>query len=857
MADASVRLGIRAKLVALFLLIKVIPLILLALLAWHGVVYLGERLNDETHLLSDEVRYTVEDMGNTFSEGAEKALNNRAREELERLTTDTARDVANFLYQRDEDLNLAASLPMDEANLRRFVMNRKGRVTATGDWQLAEDGSQWLPVNPLQPASADVQSSNAENKQDFHYRPPEVVLPSHLIPLYHEVTFIGLDGRERIKVQTSDLLSKELKDVSRPENTYAKAEHYFAELKNLKPGEIYVSDVIGPYVPSRILGPATPKAAEKRKIPFQPEQEAYAGRENPVGQKFRGIIRWATPVVRNGKKIGYITLALNHDHILSFTDNLKPTNQRYDVIADASSGNYAFMWDYQDRNIAHPRHHSIVGFDPQTGERAVPWLEASLYQGWQQSGQPLRDYLSNIEDFDQQTRSKKPAIELIKQGQLGLECRYLNFAPQCKGWNDLTRQGGSGSFLIYWTGVWKLTTAATIPYFTGHYGNSPRGFGFVTIGANIDDFQLPAKETAARMDAKLEEFTGILAERQTELSQLINKIMADVAMELTVSTALMVIVVVIIAVWMASMITGLVRYFTSGLQKMEQGDYSYRFEAKRKDELGQLSHALNGMADSVEASFSISDKARQDAEKASQMKSDFLARMSHELRTPLNGIMGFAEILQLDEKDEETREYADIIHQSGKHLLRLVDDILDLAKMDAGQLMLTPHEIKLESWLNSFVSSHRSSASKKGLTLQLNTSAVTPDSGLYIDDTRLRQVLNNLVENAIKFTPQGNVELAVSETDKEVVFDVIDEGEGIPEQAHERVFEAFRQATEFVNRCHGGTGLGLSIVRELCHVMGGEVELVRSAEGEGSHFRVTLPKVEIPEDEMASFDSGI
>ncbi len=849
MAEASVKLGIRAKLVALFLLIKVIPLILLALIAWHGVVYLGERLNDETHLLSDEVRYTVEDMGNTFSEKAEEALNNRAREELERLTTDTARNVARFLYQRDDDLNLVAAMPLNEASLRRFVENRKGRVTPTGQWQLAEDGSSWLPVDPLVSNAADVASSNAENQQDFHYRTPEVVQPSLQIPLYHEITFIGLDGRERIKVQTSDLLPKALNDVSRPENTYAKAEHYFAELQKLEPGEIYVSEVIGPYVPSRILGPATPKAAAKRNIPFEPEQEAYAGRENPVGKKFRGIIRWATPVERNGKKIGYITLALNHDHILAFTDNLKPTEKRYDVIADASSGNYAFMWDYKDRNIAHPRHHSIVGFDPETGERAVPWLEASIYEGWQQSGLPLREYLADVPIFDQQTRSKKPALPLIRQGQLGLECHYLNFAPQCKGWNDLTREGGSGSFLIHWTGVWKLTTAATIPYFTGHYGDSPRGFGFVTIGANIDDFQLPAKETAASMEAKLEEFTGILAERQTELSQLINKIMADVAMELTVSTALMVIVVVIIAVWMASMITGLVRYFTSGLHRIGRGEYSFRFGAKRNDEIGQLSHALNGMADSVEASFEISDKARQEAEKASQMKSDFLARMSHELRTPLNGIMGFAEILQLDEKDEETREYAGIIHQSGNHLLRLVDDILDLAKMDAGQLTLTPHEIRLQSWLNSFANAHRRAATKKGLTLELDTEAISPEAGLYIDDTRLRQVLNNLVENAIKFTPQGKVSLQVSETGHSVIFDVLDEGEGIPQDAHDQVFEAFRQATEFVNRCHGGTGLGLSIVRELCHVMGGEVELVRSVEGEGSHFRVELPKREVPEDE--------
>ncbi|OOV86191.1 sensor histidine kinase [Oceanospirillum linum] len=849
MAEATVKLGIRAKLVVLFLLIKVIPLVLLALLAWQGVVYLGERLNDETRQLSNEVRLTVEDMADTFSQKAERALNDRAREELERLTTDTARDVARFLYQRDADLNLAAALPIEEDSFRRFVEHRSSRIMDTGVWQLAKDGSGWVPANPPPPDVSDAKSSNAENQQDFHYRPPESVQPTLQIPLYHEITFIDLDGRERIKVQTSDLLPEGLRDVSRPENTYAKAEDYFTKLRDLKPGEIYVSDVIGPYVPSRILGPATPKAADKRQIPFEPEQEAYAGRENPVGKKFRGIIRWATPVSRNGKKIGYITLALNHDHILAFTDNLKPTEKRYAQIADASSGNYAFMWDYKDRNIAHPRHHSIVGFDPKTGQRAVPWLEASIYEGWQKSGQPLREYLADIPAFDQQTRSKKPALELIRQGQLGLECRYLNFAPQCKGWNDLTRQGGSGSFLIHWTGVWKLTTAATIPYFTGHYGDTPRGFGFVTIGANIDDFQQPAKDTAARMESKLEEFTALLNERQKELSGLINKIMADVAMELTVSTAIMVIIVVVIAVWMASMITGLVRYFTSGLNKIEDGDYGFRFEAQRNDELGQLSHALNGMADSVEASFEVSDQARKDAEQASQMKSDFLARMSHELRTPLNGIMGFAEILKLDDENAETREYADIIHQSGNHLLKLVDDILDLAKMDAGQLTLTPHEVRLQNWLTRFIAVHRGGAERKGLHLELDITSLPADFTLYIDDTRLRQVLNNLVENAIKFTQQGRVELSVSEAESSVIFDVKDSGEGIPPEAREWVFEAFRQATEFVSRSHGGTGLGLSIVRELCHVMGGEVELVDSTLGKGSHFRVVLPREKVPPEE--------
>jgi len=146
MSGMPVQIGIRAKLVALFLLIKVIPLVLLALLAWQGVIYLGERLNNETRQLNEEVRLTVKDMGDTFSVGAEKALNDRAREELERLTTDTARKVADFLYQRDQDVLLAASLPITEANFRSFVHQRQSRVVDTGDWQLSNDGSEWLPI---------------------------------------------------------------------------------------------------------------------------------------------------------------------------------------------------------------------------------------------------------------------------------------------------------------------------------------------------------------------------------------------------------------------------------------------------------------------------------------------------------------------------------------------------------------------------------------------------------------------------------------------------------------------------------------------------------------------------------------
>lgn len=383
-------LGIRAKLILLFLLIKVLPLILLAWIAWEGVARLGNGLAERTDTLTVEVRDTVEKMGQTFSMEAVKALDNRAREELERLTTDTARAVADFLYDRDRDVLLAAQLEPNATQYRNFLENRRHNLTDIGTWRLADNGKEWVPADQPAVVAKVASPSNPENKQDFHSRPPESVLRTMSRPLYHEITFVGLDGREQIKISATGVLPRGLRDVSHRENTWCKAERYFAELKKLKPGEVYVSDVIGAYVPSRIIGPVTPEKAKSLGIAFEPGKEAYAGRENPNGKRFQGIVRWATPVLRNGRIAGYVTLALDHSHVMSFTDNLMPTSARYTAISDATNGNYAFIWDYRDRNIAHPRHHSIVGFNPNTGEYTTPWLEASLYDGWQQSGKPLR-----------------------------------------------------------------------------------------------------------------------------------------------------------------------------------------------------------------------------------------------------------------------------------------------------------------------------------------------------------------------------------------------------------------------------------------------------------------------------------
>lgn len=833
--------GIRTKLIALFVAIKVVPLILLAYLAWQGVEQLGLSLRRETDQLAEEVKTTVADMSARFATESVRALDDRAREELERLTTDTARAVADFLYERDRDILLAATLPTDEQQYKKFLETRTRLITERGSWKLASDGMSWELQQKTASAFEQASSHNAENLQDFHARSPEKVRRTVPSPLYYEITYVNLNGQEVIKASHGNVMPKELRDVSQKANTWSKAETYFSVLKRLKPGQIYVSDVIGPYVPSRLVGPVTPSNANRVGIPYEPEKEAYAGKENPYGRPFQGIVRWATPVVKGGVITGYVTMALNHTHIRSFTDNITPTTERYTSVPDASTGNYAFMWDHNDRNIAHPRHHSIIGFDPNTGEYATPWLEDSIYQNWKASKQPLSSFLSKVQTFDDQSRDKKPAQALTRAGYLGLDCRYLNFAPQCQGWHDLTKQGGSGSFLILWSGVWKRTTAAAIPYFTGQYAKSPRGFGYITIGANVEDFHAPAVATASLMNEKVAEFGERLRHKQAGLQDMIERSVNYTAADLSGSTMVMLILVIVVAVWLASVLTRRVTDLVGGLSRIEAGDLSFRFKRGANDELGHLNDSLNHMADSVQSSLEQSEAARRQAEENSQMKSDFVANVSHELRTPLNGILGFSEIILEDTQDTETREFAQTIHQSGQHLLSVVNDMLDVAKIEAGHMTLEPVSVDIRALLEEVALLHTSTAQQKGLNLQTNLSSNLPKH-MRVDPTRLRQVINNLLSNAVKFTSAGQVTLSAHWSKHELIVGVKDTGPGIASHIQDVVFERFRQATAFVTREHGGTGLGLALAREFVQLMGGTLHL-SSQLGVGSYFEFSIPEL--------------
>lgn len=278
--------------------------------------------------------------------------------------------------------------------------------------------------------------------------------------------------------------------------------------------------------------------------------------------------------------------------------------------------------------------------------------------------------------------------------------------------------------------------------------------------------------------------------------------------------------------------------------EMEQTNEQLEEQARTLETQKDLLDRRNEML--TEAKLSLEQKALE-LQRSNQFKSEFLANMSHELRTPLNSSLILAKILA-ENKDGNLSpkqvEFATQIGTSGNDLLNLIDDILDLAKVESGKLDIHPENVKIEAVMTSMHRIFNPLASEKGLSLKFQVDSKVPDH-IFVDRLRLEQILKNLLSNSIKFTSKGFIKIMASvsgpQEDQKVHFHVQDTGIGIKKEQQEIIFEAFRQADGTTNRKFGGTGLGLSISRDLARLMGGFVS-VQSALNEGSVFTLTLPE---------------
>jgi len=892
------------------------------------------------------------------------------------------------------------------------------------------------------------------------------------LPIYREISLIDLNGNELYKYSNDIVydtqyreiygigidhkMNQLLNNIDEKENTYVRSEDYFSVFKqgglypidNNKPlnQRIYVSSVIGAYVGTAatgvvtetlinnrnsalkdILYPSLDSEAKKLKpdpitsIPGEKGYEyningqinklAYASNEFPYGDRFEGIVRFAAPIYSAAQElIGYVTLALSHDHIMELVEHRTPMEGRYTEISDVVNNNYAFIWDRECRSIAHPRHHSIVGYDPSTGEQTIPMLERRIYDdyilfktiveretadkvNWSYyvfdqfpTGKKKIDYISYftnielnsfkypieqvfhgpIEKFYRQARPNDyyfpeeneneftwaPNIgghpNLVTSGTIALDGRFLNNAPQCIGWIEIARTGGSGSFYILWGGVGSQdahiqNSIAAIPYYTGQYAKEREtyidlngetqqvatGFGFVTLNSGLSSFYRPADT----------------------LRDHLNEVLATIILQLIIVTTISLVAVVIVSILISRIIVGNIRELNTGINRFRLGERQFRFENYTSDEFGELASSFNDLADTIDISIRtplsiidmelrtiyMNDKALEltghvlsevinkkysdisiypfnseycpisalnngieskiyydsffdvyiqgkasyfydktgerkgyivstidyteiikiqreletaieRAKVANAHKSDFLARMSHEIRTPMNAIVGLTTIIERDINNnrqdpvifESVLKHINQIEMSSKHLLSILNDILDLSKIEAGKIELLQESFDLNELLTVVNNVIIPKCNEKNIEYVKGYDTFTIPQ-LIGDPLRIRQVLINLLGNAVKFTAEsGKVSLTakiveVVGTKYKISFEVSDTGIGISPQRLKNLFNPFEQGGADIHRQFGGTGLGLSISNNIVKLYGGIIK-VDSTENIGSTF---------------------
>ena len=334
------------------------------------------------------------------------------------------------------------------------------------------------------------------------------------------------------------------------------------------------------------------------------------------------------------------------------------------------------------------------------------------------------------------------------------------------------------------------------------------------------------------------------------------------------ATALGTVILIMIGSWIIVryIIVKPVKHLKDVSDAISAGELNVRSEIQTGDEFEDLSHAFNRMLRTLVSMQDQWRKVNADLDRkvdelaqanmalfeSNRLKGDFLATMSHELRTPLNSIIGFSDVLQTtDQLGDKQKRWVQNIQSSGQKLLNLINDILDLAKIEAGKMQIRLEEFSLHDVCEALLNMFRTQAEKKNIDLR---SQIDPDIPVMRQDaTKFQQILQNLLSNAVKFTPEGGRVILKAQADaRHLVLTVTDTGVGIAPEEQELVFQKFRQSGNPLTREHAGTGLGLSIVRELCKLLGGEI-LLHSELGRGSTFTVRLP-LQLSEEPRLEFD---
>ena len=851
-------LSIRIKLIIIFIVIKILPLIFIAYIAYMGVIKLDTYLNKSTTFLFNQSKEIIINTANASIEDSIKNLDKKSQDSLEKISYEIANNIAEFLYERDKDLLFLSRVDLNQKVLENFYEAKTKSIIVHDEYFYDDETNTYKTKEELKKIEREQKTANLkENEKEFNYIDP-IEFKTKNIPIYKEISFFDLNGNEKYKISS---INPEKLNVSDSKNTYIKAEKYFDEISKLNKNEIYVSDVIGEYVGSKIIGTFTKEKAKKAGIEFEPQKYGYAGIENPLGKRFEGIIRFITPVFKNNEKIGYISAALDHRHIQEFTDTVNPTSINLKQnIADASLGNYAFIWDYEGKSIAHPRDYSIFGYDKNSGEKVMPWLSADVAQKFYSSNKNINEFLKDYPKFEEQSLNKKPNLKQLKEdGNVGLDCRYLNFAPQCEGWMQLTQNGGYGSFIINWSNVWKLTTAATIPYYTGKYGNTKRGFGFVAIGASVDDFHSAANKTREDvlkiLNNQTNSMSEIMSENQSEIKTFIDALIN----ELTIITFAMIILIIIIALLMSSYLSRKIEHILIGTEKFANNELDYRIKVTSKDEIGQLENSFNEMAEKIEQLIkeekilnnTLEEKIIVETSKQKEQEQlliqqtrlaamgEMIGNIAHQWRQPLNALglvlqnLKFSyDIGELDEKMmDKSINKANILTQN---MSKTIDDFRKFFKPNKAK-----EKFGINENVNKAIELVESTFEHHNIKLKKEFSSNELEFNGFPNE--FSQVILNILTNAKDALLERNIEnpeviVQTKMENNNIFISIRDNAKGIDVDIINKIFEPY-----FTTKEEGkGTGIGLYMSKIIIeNNMNGKIEV--SNEENGANFTIKLP----------------
>lgn len=826
------------------------------------MVKLGEYFNDTTRYISNSSKEIILNTANEAIEDSVKNLDKKAQDSLERLTFEVANNVAEFLYQRDEDITFLSSLNINQKTLESFYNSKNREIIVHEDYEYNDTTNNWQSTNPPKELVREKTNANLkDNDKEFNYIDP-IFFEKKLIPIYKEVSFFDLNGKEKYKVSSID---KDLKDLSKKDNTYLKAENFFPEIINLEKNDIYVSEVIGEYVGTKVIGTFTKDKAKKANIEFEPENYAYAGKENPVGKKFEGIVRFVKPVYENENKIGYVSILLDHEHIMQFTDTLNPTSKNpVNNIIDASEGNYAFMWDFEGKNISHIRDYFIYGYDSSTGNGVMPWLSKDVADKFYNSNKDINTFLKSYPTFEEQSLSKKPNIKQLKDyGEIPLDCRYLNFAPQCDGWMQLTQNGGFGSFVIFWSGVWKLSTAATIPYYTGQYADSKRGFGFVTIGANVDEFHAAANKTRNNIKNILKTQNEFMNDLIEENKNQVNTFIQKNISELTTITVVITLIVILIAIWLSNYISSKISNLLIATKKFGKNDFKFRTKITSKDEIGELEKSFNEMANKIENLILSQKDTNDNLQKIVSEKTEELRKINSNLQEKIknevdNSRQKDALLTQNSKMAAMGEMISMIIHQwkqplnviamisSEQNLLKQLGKY-SLDDLESDNSKIKKQIILMEKTMNDFRNFFEKSPKEvynvkemidmsidlvesiykaQGIAINLNINEELYESKTLGYKNEIIQVLINILNNArdeilTKKTKYSKIDISLVDNKEYLDIVIQDYSGGVPENIIDNIFEPY-----FTTKPSSkGTGLGLYMTKSILDKVNGNIKV--------------------------------